>query len=73
MLECELGIAYLRAHAHPYPDRYVHYAHAGHAVLFATEQNPQLRFGGTARGNVEAGQQAWAEIDGFLARTLGPV
>jgi dienelactone hydrolase len=71
--QCEIAIAYLRAHQHPYPDRYVHYPHAGHAFLFATEQRPQVTFGGTARGNVEAGQRAWIEIDDFLARALAPV
>lgn len=68
--QSELGIAYLRAHAHPFADRYVHYPHAGHAFLFATDARPQIGLGGTARGNVEAGRQAWAEIDGFLAGAL---
>jgi pimeloyl-ACP methyl ester carboxylesterase len=69
--QCELGMAYLRAHAHPYLDRYVHYPRAGHAFLFASEQNTQVRFGGTARGNIEAGARAWIEIDEFLARGFG--
>lgn len=68
--QSQIGIDYLRAHAHPYPDRYVHYAHAGHAFLFASEQRPQTAFGGTARGNLEAGRQAWTEIDDFLAAAL---
>lgn len=64
--QSELGLGYLRAHGHAYPDRAVRYAHAGHAFLFATEARPLTAFGGTARGNVEAGAAAWTEIDDFL-------
>jgi dienelactone hydrolase len=64
--QSELGLAYLRAHGHAYPDRSVRYPRAGHAFLFATEARPLTAFGGTARGNVEAGAAAWIEIDDFL-------
>jgi uncharacterized protein len=79
--QCEFGIAYLRAHAHPYADEYVHYRNAGHAFLFATPQRPLVEstsgavrgyLGGTPRGNVDARDQAWAKIDDFLARSLEP-
>jgi dienelactone hydrolase len=69
--QCEVALAYLRAHPHPYADEYVHYPAAGHAFLFATPDRPlQARFGGTARGNVDAGRQAWSKIDDFLDRAL---
>jgi uncharacterized protein len=70
--QCELAMAYLRSHPHPYADEYVHYARAGHAFLFATPEWPQAesRFGGTARGNIDAGEKAWPEIDEFLSRAL---
>ncbi|MEA2786903.1 MAG: hypothetical protein QOF71_3007 [Candidatus Eremiobacteraeota bacterium] len=68
--QCELAMAYLRTHPHPYADEYFHYAHAGHAFLFASADQPQAetRFGGTPRGNVDAGARAWSKIDEFLGR-----
>jgi dienelactone hydrolase len=70
--QCELAMAYLRSHPHPYADEYVHYARAGHAFLFATADRPQTEAGrgGTARGNVDAGEKAWTKIDDFLSRAL---
>jgi dienelactone hydrolase len=70
--QCELAMAYLRSHPHPYADEYVHYARAGHAFLFATADRPQAepRFGGTERGNVDAGAKAWITIDEFLGRAV---
>jgi dienelactone hydrolase len=73
--QCELAMAYLRSHPHPYADEYVHYAHAGHAFLFATaERQPQAlhggQLGGTPRGNIDAAEHAWAKIDEFLDRAL---
>ncbi|MDB5070646.1 MAG: hydrolase of the alpha/beta superfamily [Candidatus Eremiobacteraeota bacterium] len=77
--QCRLGIDYLKAHAHPYADECVTYPDAGHAFLFATPQRPLVTgargggvFGGTARGNVAAGEQAWTKIDDFLTHALGP-
>ena len=77
--QCRLGIDYLKSHAHPYADECVVYPDAGHAFLFATPQRPLVTgargggvFGGTAPGNVTAGEQAWAKIDDFLAHALGP-
>lgn len=79
--QCEIGMAYLRAHVHPYADEYVHYRNAGHAFLFATPERPLVEssrgavrgvLGGTPRGNVEARDQAWTTIDDFLAHALGP-
>lgn len=71
-----IGMNQLQAHAHPYADRYVHYARAGHLFLFATPARPMLQapfgggltiaFGGTAAGNVAAGRAARAEIQAFL-------
>lgn len=75
--QCRLAMDYLKAHAHPYADEFVDYPNAGHAFLFATPQRPQLSgpgggsLGGTARGNVAAGEQAWTKIDDFLTRALG--
>jgi uncharacterized protein len=76
--QCRIGIDYLKAHAHPYADECVSYPNAGHAFLFATPQRPLVTgargggvFGGTARGNVTAGEQAWTKIDDFLAHALG--
>lgn len=70
--QCELAMTYLRSHPHPYADEYVHYARAGHAFLFATAGQPEAetRFGGTSRGNVDAGAKAWTKIDEFLSRAL---
>jgi dienelactone hydrolase len=70
--QCEIAMAYLRSHPHPYADEYVHYAHAGHAFLSATAERPRAepRFGGSPRGNVDAGENAWAKIDEFLGRAL---
>ena len=70
--QCEVAVAYLRSHPHAYADEYVHYARAGHAFLFASAERPQSepRFGGTPRGNVDAGEKAWAKIDEFLNRAL---
>jgi dienelactone hydrolase len=74
--QCELAMAYLRTHPHPYADEYVHYARAGHAFLFATAERPQPQgqaggsTGGTPRGNVDAAEKAWAKIDDFLGRAL---
>jgi dienelactone hydrolase len=77
--QCRIGIDYLKAHAHPYADECVDYPDAGHAFLFATPQRPLVAgargggvFGGTAHGNVAAGEQAWAKIDDFLAHALAP-
>jgi dienelactone hydrolase len=77
--QCRLGIDYLKTHAHPYADECVVYPDAGHAFLFATPQRPLVTgargggiFGGTARGNVAAGEQAWTKIDDFLAHAFGP-
>jgi uncharacterized protein len=79
--QAALGIDYLRAHGHPYADETVVYPAAGHAFLFATEQRPEVSaerggrrtfFGGTARGNVDAGKSAWEKIGDFLARALPP-
>jgi uncharacterized protein len=79
--QAALGMAYLRSHAHPYADETVVYPAAGHAFLFATEQRPEVSaerggrrafFGGTARGNVDAGKSAWEKIADFLARALVP-
>ncbi len=77
--QCRIGIDYLKAHAHPYVDECVSYPGAGHAFLFATPQRPLVTgargggvFGGTARGNVAAGEQAWTKIDDFLAHALAP-
>ena len=70
--QCELAMTYLRSHPHPYADEYIHYARAGHAFLFATADRPEAetQFGGTPRGNVEAGARAWTKIDEFLSRAL---
>jgi dienelactone hydrolase len=68
--QSQIGMDYLRAHNHPYPDTYVHFPHAGHAFLFASPSQPQTRFGGTAAGNVAAEAQGWIVIDDFLDRAL---
>jgi dienelactone hydrolase len=68
--QSEIGMAYLKAHAHAYPDAYVHYPKAGHAFLFATGDRTQVRSGGTADGNAEAEKAAWIAIDDFLDRAL---
>jgi len=70
--QSQIGMDYLHAHAHPYADAYVHYPHAGHAFLFATEGRTQVRSGGTAAGNVAAEKQGWLDIDAFLDRALAP-
>ena len=70
--QSQIGIDYLRAHNHPYVDVYVHYPHAGHAFLFASERQSQIRYGGTAAGNLDAAQQGWVVIDNFFDRALAP-
>jgi dienelactone hydrolase len=75
-----LGMEYLRAHAHAYADELVIYPAAGHAFLFATDRRPEVfaeragrraEFGGTARGNIDAGKRAWQKIYDFLTGALG--
>jgi uncharacterized protein len=79
--QAALAMEYLRAHAHPYADESVVYPAAGHAFLFATEQRPEVAaerggrrafFGGTARGNIDAGKAAWEKIGDFLSRAFAP-
>jgi dienelactone hydrolase len=77
--QCELAMTYLKAHRHPYADRYVHYPDAGHLFLFqppskALTQVPLGPFtmlvGGSARGNAAAQAQAWPQIGMFLTGAM---
>ncbi len=77
--QSELGMAYLKAHSHPYNDVFQHFAGAGHIFLFATPQQPltqapmgpaTLLLGGTKDANVRAAAQAWPQITEFLSNAL---
>ncbi len=78
-------MARLAAHRHPYPDRHLRYARAGHFVCFPYGL-PSLRprvllspwggllltFGGSAAANAQAATDSWAQILAFLADNLPP-
>lgn len=74
--QSQLALQYLQAHHHPYADRYLHYADAGHIFLFLTKtQVPMGPFtmllGGTPQGDIAAQAQAWPAIGKFLGTALG--
>jgi dienelactone hydrolase len=75
---CELAMAYLRAHHHPFADRAVSYPGAGHLYLLARAGSGaalnsapmggggRMAFGGTPEADVSAAQSALATITAFL-------
>jgi dienelactone hydrolase len=77
---CELAIAYLRAHDHPFADRAMSFPGAGHLYLqaragagAALNSAPmggggRMAFGGTPEADARAAQAALAAIAAFLER-----
>jgi dienelactone hydrolase len=76
----EIVMARLRENEHPYPDKHVRYAGAGHFVCFPyalpsmapmTRMSPvpvfTMDFGGTAEANAASARDSWPEILRFLA------
>jgi dienelactone hydrolase len=77
--QSEIGLRYLRAHAHPYADQLLQYPGAGHVFLFSSPERPltsapmgplTLMLGGTPQGNVDAAKQAWPRIYAFLQSAM---
>ena len=80
-VHCELSMAYLREHQHPFADRMIAYPDAGHLFLDA-QSGPQsamnrlrrgpfeMVFGGTPEGDARAADDAWPQIHAFLAAAL---
>lgn len=78
--QCELAMAYLRAHHHPFPDKIESFPGAGHAYLTArdglaaainsspTGGGARMVLGGTPLRDTSAAQTALALIDTFLSR-----
>lgn len=77
--QCAMALAYLQQHHHPYADKYVHYAGAGHMFLFArpghggtqTALGPMtMLLGGSEQANIAAATAAWPLIGQFLQQSL---
>ncbi len=79
---CNMAMEYLHARHHPYADRAIEYANAGHTFLWAMH-GPQsaaltapvpggasIALGGTADGNAQASAQAWRVIWQFFSKEL---
>ncbi|HEY6327445.1 MAG TPA: alpha/beta fold hydrolase [Candidatus Cybelea sp.] len=79
---CQMALAYLRAHNHPFPDRSLLFADAGHGVLtfylptYGYREFSVGRFtevdGGTAEADGRATEAAWPAIIRFLRASLAP-
>ncbi|MHB8479275.1 MAG: acyl-CoA thioester hydrolase/BAAT C-terminal domain-containing protein [Vulcanimicrobiaceae bacterium] len=80
--QCAMAMNYLHQHKHPYADRAISYADAGHAFLWARFMPPRettsyrvggvtMKLGGTPQGNAAASMAGWKTIFAFLQRTLG--
>lgn len=79
---CRMTAAYLQAHHHPYADRSIDYANAGHTFLWAIHGprsaitsiplggGASMELGGTVDGDLQAAAQAWPAIWQFLAQAL---
>ncbi len=79
---CNMAMAYLHAHHHPYADRAIDYPDAGHTFLFAIHGpgsavtsvpiggGATMALGGTVDGDMHAAAQAWPTIWQFLAQAL---
>jgi len=79
---CRMAMNYLQAHHHPYADRAIDYANAGHTFLWALNGphsavtsislpgGASIALGGTADGDAAASAQAWPVIWQFLAQAL---
>jgi len=82
--QCDVAMTYLKAHAHPYPDREIVYPNAGHTFMtglrgakYAVTSYPlgggaSMAFGGTPAGDAAAARSAAATIAAFLTKALGP-
>jgi dienelactone hydrolase len=80
--QCDITMAYLRAHGHAFADKAITYPNAGHTFLsaaggakYAITSIPlpgggSIEFGGTPDGDALAAQQALAQIYDFLAQAL---
>ncbi|MHB8141244.1 MAG: acyl-CoA thioester hydrolase/BAAT C-terminal domain-containing protein [Vulcanimicrobiaceae bacterium] len=74
-VQCELALEYLQEHRHPYGDRHLNFAEAGHLFLVVSPEWPgletpfgpfTLRHGGSAAANQDAHDRAWHAIVRFL-------
>ena len=82
--QCDVAMAYLKAHAHPYADQEIVYPNAGHTFMtglrgakYAVTSYPlgggaSMAFGGTPDGDAAAAQSAVATIGAFFAKALAP-
>lgn len=79
--QSKIGMEYLHAHHHPYPDISLEYSGAGHVFLFASPNRPMtqapmgtsgltLLLGGTPESNVRAATAVWPKIFAFLSAAL---
>lgn len=77
--QSQMALTYLQAHHHPYADRYLHYADAGHLFLFQSPSKPltqvpmgpfTMLVGGSEQGNAAAQAEAWPQIGMFLAGAM---
>jgi dienelactone hydrolase len=80
--QCDIASAYLRTHRHPFADRAIDYAGAGHLFYLATRGpssaintyaipgGGSFAFGGTAQGDADAAHSGWNAIWKFLNAAL---
>jgi dienelactone hydrolase len=81
--QCSMAMAYLKAHHHPYADRWIDYPDAGHTFLWAIHGpksavtsvplpgGSTIALGGTQAGDIQAAAAAWPVIWQFLSQALG--